>query len=443
MKKLQLTGLARATLASRRAWVFGLAMAAMGVAHADAVQIQVWHTLSGANKAEFEKLAKQYNKEQKDVEVTLRDFPTQTALQQEAAAAVRAKKTPNLIQLADNHSPEVVAEHKSILPMYQLLAKYPIKDLNWFLPDTTSFTRDNKNRLLAFPLMAEVPVRFYNTTLYKKAGLNPSQPGRTWTDLQAELLKLRDVADVDCPYASSNQVSVHLENLAPVNNQFYASNSNGLTAAKQAPSMQFDTLYMRHISLMVSWKRSLLFTNYANDNKPDELFAKGTCSVLTAGSSSFGTFINTKGLSFGVAPLPYYDQVTQTPGRPFVSGSALWALEGNPVAQEKATAQFLAWLSKPVIAAEWHQRTGYLPLTEAAFRASDVSFYDKIPGAQQLVASLRTPLPANGRGFRIANYDRIESALNTQLTDAFDGKTPPVAALNNAAGQARSIAAQR
>ncbi|MFU2052706.1 extracellular solute-binding protein [Bordetella hinzii] len=444
MKKLQLTGITRAMAASRRAWVFGLAMAAVGVAHADTVQIQVWHTLSGPNKAEFEKLAKQYNKEQDAVEVKLRDFPTQAALQQEATAAVKAKKAPNLIQLADNHSPEVVAEHKAILPMYQLLAKYPIKDLNWFLPDTASFTRDGKGRLLAFPWMAEVPVMFYNTTLYKKAGLNPNQPARTWTALQAELLKLRDVADIDCPYASSNQVSVHLENLAPVNNQLYASNSNGLAASKQAPTMQFDTLYMRHVSLMVSWKRSLLFTAYSNDNKSDALFAKGECGVLTAGSSAFGTFNNTRGLSFGVAPLPYYDQVTQTPGRPFVSGSALWALEGNPVAQEKATAQFLAWLSKPVVAAEWHQRTGYLPLTEAAFRASDVSFYDKIPGAQQLVASLRTQqVPANARGFRIANYDRIENVLNAQLTDAFDGKTPPVAALNNAIGQARNLAAQR
>ena len=75
------------------------------------------------------------------------------------------------MQLNDNHSPEVVAEHKAILPMYELLAKYPIKDLNWFVPATSSFIRDGKGRLLAFPWMAEVPVMFYNTAAYKKAGL--------------------------------------------------------------------------------------------------------------------------------------------------------------------------------------------------------------------------------------------------------------------------------
>ncbi|MBO9328032.1 glycerol-3-phosphate ABC transporter substrate-binding protein [Achromobacter pulmonis] len=446
MKNLQLAGIARAMFANRRAWVFGAAMAMAGAANAAAVEIQVWHTLTDANKAEFEKLAKQYNKEQDEVRVTLRGFASPAALQQEAVAAVKAKKGPNLLQLTDNHSPEVVAEHKAVLPLYELLAKYPIKDLNWFVPATSSFTRDSKGRLLAFPWMAEVPVMFYNTAAYKKAGLDPNKPARTWTTLQGELLKLRDVANFDCPYATSEQVTVHLENLAPVNNQPFTSNNNGLGAVSKkaaAPAMQFDTLYMRHISLMVSWKRSLLFVAHSGDNASDKLFAKGECAVLTSNSGAFGQFVNTKSLSFGVAPLPYYDQVTKDGGKPFVSGSALWALDGHPKAEEKATAQFLAWLSKPVIAAQWHQRTGYLPLTEAAFRASDVSFYERIPGVQSLIASMSSQPTTNSRGFRMANYERIEPVFNTQLNEAFEGKVPPVAALNNAANQARSIAAQR
>ena len=114
MKKLQLAGIARAMFASRRTWVFGAAMAVAGAVHAAPVEIQVWHTLPDANKAEFEKLAKQYNKEQDQVKVTLRAFASQAQLQQEATAAVKAKKAPNLVQLNDNHSPEVVAEHKLI-----------------------------------------------------------------------------------------------------------------------------------------------------------------------------------------------------------------------------------------------------------------------------------------------------------------------------------------
>ena len=165
-------------------------------------------------------------------------FGNQDDLKKEAASAVKSKKGPNLVQLADNHSPEVVAEHKAILPLHHA-GQVSGQDLNWFLPSTTSFTRDGKGRLLAFPWMAEVPVMFYNTAYYKKAGLDPNKPARTWADLQAELLKLRDVANIDCPYATSDQVTVHLENLAPVNNQLYATLNNGLDVAKKgSPSMQ-------------------------------------------------------------------------------------------------------------------------------------------------------------------------------------------------------------
>src|SRR5690606_38848074 len=112
MKTLQLAGLARALGASRRIWIFGAAMAVAGAAHGASTEIQVWHTLTGPNKAEFEKLTKKYNKEQDDVVVKLRDFSSAQALQQEAAAAVKKKQGPNLVQLADNRSPEVVSEHK-------------------------------------------------------------------------------------------------------------------------------------------------------------------------------------------------------------------------------------------------------------------------------------------------------------------------------------------
>src|SRR3546814_6858783 len=117
MKTRQLAGLARALRASRRSWGFGAAMLAAGATQGATVEIEVWHTLTGPNKAEFEKLAKRFNKEQSDVEVELRDFSSAQTLQKDAAEALKKKKGPNLVQLADNRSPEVVRseEHTSEL----------------------------------------------------------------------------------------------------------------------------------------------------------------------------------------------------------------------------------------------------------------------------------------------------------------------------------------
>lgn len=426
---------------SRYVALFGASLLCTGVACADPVEVLVWHTLNPHNAAEFKKLADQFNKEQSEVKVVARVFPNQAAMLSPQARQDAEKRKPDLIQLDDNHSPEIVSQHKEIVPLYQLLKQYPIADLGWYLPQTTGFVRDSKNQLLAFPFMAEIPVMFYNLDAYRKAGLNPSQPAATWTDLQAHLLALRDKADFDCPYATSQEVLVHFESLAPINNSLYATPNNGLDNAKGL-MLNFDTVYMRHMAIMVSWKKSLLFTTYSNGNEPDKLYAEGKCSVLTSGSGSLGQLQATKGLKTGIAPLPYHPLATSKPGAPFVTGSALWATAGHTKEQNKAMMGFLAFLSKPVLAAQWHQRTGYLPLTDAAYRSADVAFYDSVPGARQVVEMMKRTPEKNQRGFRLPNYAKVEQILVREFDAALMDKTPPIAALNIAMDEAKPLLQQ-
>jgi multiple sugar transport system substrate-binding protein len=169
-----------------------------------------------------------------------------------------------------------------------------------------------------------------------------------------------------------------------------------------------------------------------NSNEADRMFAENRCAVITTTSGALAQMQNTRGLNFGVAPMPFYDQVTPKAGSPFVSGSALWATAGQTKEHNKATMAFLGFLAEPAIATAWHQRTGFLPLTDAAFRSSEGGFYDRIPGAKQVVDSMREVNDKNSRGFRLRNYPRIEPILSGELDAALSGKTPPVAALTMA-----------
>ena len=419
--------------------VLGAGCLFSGAVMANPVEIEVWHTLRATHKSEFEKLAKQFNGDQREVVVVLKAFPDQAALRSEEARAAFAKKKPALVQIEDNRSPEIIAQHKDIVPLHQLLKQYPIKDSKWFLNQTTGFMRDAKGQLTAFPFMAEIPVMFYNVDGYKRAGLNPAQPAKTWPVLQDHLLALRDKANYHCPFAISYQVNTHLENLAPINGSLYVTPTNGLDNAR-APQLNLsDAVFMRHIAIMVSWKRSELLVHNSNSNEADRMFAENRCAVITTTSGALAQMQNTRGLSFGVAPMPFYDQVIPKAGSPFVSGSALWAIAGQSKEHNKATMAFLAFLSEPVIATAWHQRTGFLPLTDAAFRSSEGGFYDRIPGAKQVVDSMREVNDKNSRGFRLRNYPRIEPILSGELDAALSGKTPPVAALTMAQEQSVHI----
>ena len=428
---------------TRIAMILGATCLASGLVHANPIEVQVWHTLSSVNKSEFEKITKQFNNEQADVKVVLKGFDHQAALRAQATAAMTSPGAgkPNLVQIEDNRSPELIAQHKNIVPLYDLLKRFPIADLNWFLPQTTGFMRDAQGRLMAFPYMAEIPVMLYNLDGYQKAGLDATKPARTWPELQNHLLALRDKAYYECPFGISQQVNTHLENLAPVNNTVFVTPSNGLdNKAKQQPELNLaDPVFMRHMSIMVSWKRSELLMQNSNGTEADALFAKNKCAVVTTTSGALGQMLDTRGLNFGMAPMPFYDQVSPKAGAPFVSGGALWAVSGHTKDVDQATVAFLAYLSKPVIAAAWHQRTGYLPLTDAAFRAANVSLYDKVPGIRLLVDSMRQVKDQNSRGFRARNYHSVEPILSRQFDAALSGNTPPVAALTVALDESRPL----
>jgi len=402
------------------------------------IELQVWHTLNPQQSAEFESLVQRFNAQQHGFTVKVTAKPSVEALIEDGTAAVRARRAPHLVELPDNRSPEFIARQGAILPMYQLLAKYPIKDLRWFLPQITGGMSDAKGRLLALPWMADIPIYLYNRDLYRRAGLDPDAPPRTWRDMQAHLLALLQ-SGVNCPYATSWQTWVHVENLAAMHNTAYATRNNGLDGPNGAKLLANDLLHVRHLALMMSWVRSHLFPVRSDRDEADASFASGECAVLTSGGSALSLVQGKASFSYGVAPLPYYEEEAQRPSTPFVGGSAFWALGGHSTAEQKALATFIAYLATPVVAAEWHQKTGFLPLTEAAYRASEVSFYKSLPGAEAVVRAMANPPAKFTRGFRLNNYDRVSAIIDSELNAVWNGIKPPKQGLDDAVARSSAV----
>ncbi len=413
-----------------------VSMFGAGAAQA-ATDIEVWFSLNEHNKEVFEDLVDDFNSEQSEVRVKLKSFNSPKEIEPSLLQKVGAKsKTPHLVQIDDNRDPESLANRSYIMPLHTLLAKYPIKDAKWFVAQQNLSMRDAKGRLLAFPYMIDVPVMFYNHEAFKKAGLQPAAPQRSWYDLQGQLVDLANKATRQCPATTDQSVSVNLENLAAVNNQFFTSGDNG---TKGAPSFAFDTTFVRHLSLMISWVRTELLVNPAADIHAVDRFANNECSVLMSESSNMGRFIDTRSLNFGVVGLPYYPQVTKQPGNPFLDGTGLWVTAGHADTENKATAQFLAWLTRTDNAATWYQKTGFLPLTQQAFAATDKGYYKKLGDWHDLVAVYAKAPSQTARGFKINNYPEIRDMFHRKLQEALAGNNPAVTALTSASSEASTI----
>jgi sn-glycerol 3-phosphate transport system substrate-binding protein len=70
------------------------------------------------------------------------------------------------------------------------------------------------------------------------------------------------------------------------------------------------------------------------------------------------------------------------PQNTIIGGASLWVMGGKPANEYKGVAKFLTFLSQPELQAEFHQTTGYLPITMAAYELTQEvrPIYEKNPG---------------------------------------------------------------
>jgi sn-glycerol 3-phosphate transport system substrate-binding protein len=119
-------------------------------------------------------------------------------------------------------------------------------------------------------------------------------------------------------------------------------------------------------------------------------------------------------------------------------------LRDRPRAEYKGVAKFFAYLSKPEVQAAWHQNTGYLPITLAAFELTRAQgFYDRHPGtAISIEQIMRRPPTANSRGIRLGSFVLIRDAIDDELERAFSGKKSAQAAMDSAVERGNRLVRQ-
>ena len=415
------------------AWATVALASVFSVSASAATDIRVWHALSPHNASVFENLVNDFNRSQSDFKVKLKAFNSVAEVEKAVASAKKREDRPHLAQLEENRAPDGAAR-SYVQPLYVMLANHPIKGADWFVSGENAFARDGKGRLLAFPYMAEVPVMYYNIDAFKKANLSP-QPARAWSDLQAQLVTLANNGSRSCPLTSDQPVSINLENLAAVNKVPYTTEGNGLTG-RGTPVFKFDSLYVRHLSMMISWVRSELMVKPEFNEAATKRFAKGECAILLSMSGHLGEFRSASRLNFGVSGIPYYPEVAKQPGNPFLTGSALWVISGQSKDSDTATASFLNFLAQPKQAARWYQETGYLPVTQQAFQETAKSYYRNLGDWPTLVSAYTGKTDAASRGFRVKNYPEIRDMFHQRIMTALSGQQTAMTTLSSASKDA-------
>lgn len=148
-----------------------------------------------------------------------------------------------------------------------------------------------------------------------------------------------------------------------------------------------------------------------------------------------------QGFEFGVGQLPIWPDVKGAPQNTIIGGATLWVLKGHPAPTYKAVGAFFNYLSSAAVQADWHQFTGYLPITKAAYELTkSQGFYDKNPGTDVAIRQMtgKPPTP-NSKGLRFGNFVQIRDIINEELEGVWAGKQSAKAALDTAVSRGNEL----
>jgi len=301
------------------------------------------------------------------------------------------------------------------------------------VPTVSGYYTDSKTgHLLSQPFNSSTPVLYYNKDAFKKAGLDPEQPPKTWQDLAEYTAKLK-AAGMKCGYASGWQGWIQIENFSAWHGLPVASKNNGFDGTDAV--LEFNKPeQVKHIALLADLNKKGDFSYFGRKDESTEKFYSGDCAITTASSGSLADIRHYAKFNYGVGMMPYDADIKGAPQNAIIGGASLWVMQGKDKALYTGVAKFLDFLAKPENAAEWHQKTGYLPITTAAYDLTrQQGFYDKNPGADIATRQMlnKPPLPFT-KGLRLGNMPQIRTIVDEELESVWTGKKTPQQALDSA-----------
>ena len=431
------------TFAAAVVAAFTAVAASAGAAGAAPLEIQWWHAMTSALAERLNKIAEDFNASQSDYKVVPVYKGSYAETMTAAIAAYRAGNPPDIVQVFEVGTATMMAAKGAIKPVYQLMEEAgETFEPEAYLPAVTGYYSTADGKMLSLPFNSSTPVVYWNKELFKKAGLDPDKPPKTWPETFAAAKKLRE-AGVPCGFTSSWVSWIQIENFSAWHNIPIATKANGLEGPDAVLEFNNPTV-TRHVANLTNAEKDKSFDYGGRTTEPDNKFVSGECGMTQNSSAFYGIVRKNAKFDFGVTELPYYPDVKGAPQNTIIGGASLWVMAGKKPEQYKGIAKFFGYLSRPDVQEAWHEATGYLPITKAAYEATKKSgFYEKNPGTEvALLQMTNKPPTANSRGLRFGNMVQIRDVIAEELEAAFSGKATPKKALDDAVNRGNALLRQ-
>ena len=393
-------------------------------------EVQWWHSMVAVNGEWVNDLAKDFNASQKEYKIVPVFKGSYDESMTAAIAAFRAGNAPHILQVFEVGTATMMASKGAIVPVAQVMKDAGYKfDPNAYVAAVAGYYTAPNGQMLSFPFNSSTTVFYYNKDAFRAAGLSTDKAPSTWPEVALAAAKLK-ASGHKCPFTTAWQGWTQLESFSSWHNVEFATKSNGLTGLDAR--LKIDSpLHQRHIENLGNMAKQGLFVYKGRGNVPEASFISGECAMINTSSGFYGNVAKNAKFGYGLAPLPYYPDVAGAPQNTVIGGASLWVMAGKKPAEYKGAAAFFNYISSPEVQSASHKRTGYLPVTTAAYQLTEKSgFYKQNPGTDVAVTQMIRKVTDKSRGIRLGNYVQVRAIEDEELEQVWNGKKTAKEALD-------------
>ncbi|ARP82085.1 sn-glycerol-3-phosphate ABC transporter substrate-binding protein [Bordetella genomosp. 8] len=404
-----------------------------------ATEIQFWHSMEGALGDRVNEIVNDFNKKNPDYQVKAVYKGNYGESMNAGIAAFRAGNAPDILQVFEVGTATMMYAKGAIKPVQQMSEEVgdPINPKD-FIGAVAGYYSSPDGKLVSMPFNSSTVVFYYNKDAFQKAGLDPEKPPKTWEELAADTKKLK-AAGVECGYTTSWPSWTQLETFSAWHNVPYATKDNGFGGLDARLAID-SPLHVRHMEFLANLAKDGEFMYGGRGDDPNALFISGKCAMITGSSGLRANIMKNAKFKFGISTLPYYSDVKGAPQNTIIGGASLWVFGNKKPDTYKGVTKFFKYLSSPEVAAKWHQQTGYVPVTKAAYELTQKQgFYDQNPGTDVGVKQLNVETTAQSRGVRLGYLPQIREIEDATIEQIVSGKVGAQAGLKDAAKRGNDL----
>lgn len=393
------------------------------------VEVDFWHAMSGDNGKVLQGIVDDFNKQSKDVYVKAIYQGSYDDALSKLRAVGGSDQAPALVQTFEIGT-KYMSTSGFVTPMQKFIDKDKFDTSKLEKNILDYYTIDGK--LYSMPFNTSNAVMFYNKDMFKKAGLDPNKPPRTFSEVEGAAKKLTKKGKTH-GYTNAT-IGWFFEELMANQNALYLNNDNGRKGDATKSLVNSDA-GLKIFNWLNDMNKAGTFKNYGNQwEDPRGPFFAQQVGMYLDSTANTAEVIKNSPFDVGTAPLPVPDGTD--PQGVIVGGASLWIT--NKVSEKKQDAawEFIKYLTQSKVQAKWAAGTGYFPISPEAYNEPELKkIYDKYPqykvAVKQLEDTKSTPAT---QGALTTIMPESRKIIESALEKMYQG-TDPKKALDEAAKQ--------